>query len=269
MTSATVTLDIHGKIGILRLNRPHRMNAVNRRLYEDLAHHLKEATQAPSLRALILTGNPLIRNGIKKEAFCAGADLKEHDQKKRTPEEKQAYIQTAHATCLMLRTLPLPVIAAVNGPARGAGAEMALNCDFIIMAHKASLGFPETGLGSMVGGGVTRHLERTVGLPSARELIYTGRVLTGPESVTRGLALSSVPLEDLMDTALNLAQCLIAKAPRSLAWAKALIENAPQRPLADVYDDETEAIVSCMATRDWQEGIDAFKKNRQPVFKGE
>lgn len=269
MNPATVTLDIHQKIGILRLNRPHRMNAVNASLYKELSHLLKTATQDPTLRILILTGNPRIRDGVKKEAFCAGADLKDHDQKNRSPLEKRVYIEEAHAACLMLRTLPLPVIAAVNGPARGAGAEMALNCDFVIMANSASLGFPETGLGSMVGGGVTRHLERTVGLSLARELIYTGRVLTGPESVTQGLALSSVPIENLMDEALCLASRLITKAPLSLALAKSLMENAPQRPLAATYDDETDAIVSCMATQDWQEGIDAFKEKRQPIFKGE
>lgn len=268
MNPSTVVFEKHYKTGIIRLNRPHRMNAVIEILYEELDSILDSAASDPDIRVLILTGTSLIRDGKKKEAFCAGADLKEHARGERSPEENRAYIELAHATCLKLRTIPLPVIAAVNGPARGAGAEMALNCDFILMADTATLAFPETGLGTMVGGGVTRHLERTVGLPRARELIYTGRVLNGPASVAAGLALCSVPVERLLDEALTFAARMTPKAPLSMALAKTLMERAPQQCLAETYHEETEAILSCMKTRDWQEGIDAFKERRQPMFKG-
>ena len=268
MNPSTVTINQQDNIGIIRLNRPHRMNAVTETLYEELASILDSAASDPDIRVLILTGTPLIRDGEKKEAFCAGADLKQHARGERTPEEKRAYIELAHATCLKLCTVPLPVIAAVNGPARGAGAEMALNCDFILMADTATLAFPETGLGTMVGGGVTRHLERIVGLSRARELIYTGRILNGPASVASGLALCCVPVERLLDEALSFAARMADKAPRSIAFAKTLMQSAPQRHLAETYDEETEAILSCMKTRDWQEGIDAFKEKRQPIFKG-
>lgn len=268
MDPATVTFEREDRTGILRLNRPHRMNAVNETLYEELAAALDAAASHPEIRALILTGTPLVRQGKVKEAFCAGADLKEHAAGTRTLREKRAYIELAQATCLKLRTLPLPVIAAINGPARGAGAELALNCDFMLMADTATLAFPETGLGTMVGGGVTRHLERTVGQARARELIYTGRILKGPEAMAVGLALSSVPGRQLIPEALALSSRLTDKAPLSIALAKALMESAPQRPLGAAYDQETEAIVSCMKSRDWQEGVDAFTEKREPIFKG-
>lgn len=268
MAPATVTVEREDKTGILRLNRPHRMNAVNEAMYEELAAALDTAASRPDVRALILTGTPFVRQGKVKEAFCAGADLKEHAAGTRTLREKRAYIELAHATCLKLRTLPLPVIAAINGPARGAGAELALNCDFILMADTATLAFPETGLGTMVGGGATRHLERAVGLARARELIYTGRILKGPEAVKVGLALRSVPGGQLLPEALALSSRLTDKAPLSLALAKALTESTPQHSLEAAYAQETDAIVSCMKSRDWQEGIDAFTEQREPIFKG-
>ncbi|BCS95847.1 enoyl-CoA hydratase [Desulfoluna limicola] len=268
MNPPMVDFERQHNTGIIRLNRPHRMNAVTESLYHELSSLLDSAASDSKIRALILTGAPLIREGQKKEAFCAGADLKEHAKGGRTPDAKRAYIELAHSTCLKLRSSPLPVIAAVNGPARGAGAEMALNCDFVLMADTATIAFPETGLGTMVGGGVTRHLERAVGLSRARELLFTGRVLDGLESVQIGLALLSVPVARLMGEALALASRLSAKAPLSLTLAKALMESAPQRSLTETYHQETEAILTCMETRDWQEGIDAFKEKRQPIFKG-
>jgi len=274
MNPSTVIFETQDKIGILRLHRPYRMNAVIETMYEELGALLDSAAANSAIRALILTGATAIRqkgesrNSPIKEVFCAGADLKHHAEGGRTPQDKKAYIKLAHATCLRLRTLPLPVIAAVNGPARGAGSELALNCDFVLMADTATLAFPETGLGTMVGGGVTRHLERTVGLSRARELIYTGRVLSGPEAVKAGLALASVPVGCLMDEALALASRMTGKAPLSMALAKSLMENAPQHTLEEAYDQESRAILACMESRDWQEGIDAFKDKRQPIFKG-
>ncbi|WP_300669695.1 enoyl-CoA hydratase/isomerase family protein [Desulfoluna sp.] len=268
MTHATVLFEQQDQTGIIRLNRPHRMNAVIETMYEELTFILKTVVSDPRIRVLILTGSPRVRHGEIKEAFCAGADLKHHASAERSPQEKRAYIELAHATCQKLRTLPLPVIAAVNGPARGAGTELAMNCDFVLMADTATLAFPETGLGTMVGGGVTRHLERTVGLMRARELIYTGRSLNGPDSVVAGLALFSVPGPRLLEEALGFASRMTHKAPLSIAFAKSLMENAPQRSLTDAYREESEAILSCMKTQDWQEGIDAFKEKRQPTFKG-
>lgn len=268
MAFETLLVERDDQVLIVRLNRPERMNAVIEQMYLDLQATLAEAREDPGVRALVLTGSVRRKPGGDKQAFCAGADLKEHGAGRRTPEQKRAYIELAHETTRQLFELPLPVVAAVNGPARGAGAEMALNCDLVLMAHTASIAFPETGLGTMVGGGVTRHLTQLVGLERAKYLVYTGAVLDGPAAAVIGLALASHPLEDLMPRALNLARAMAEKAPISMAMAKDLLHRATLTDPATALHAETEAILDCMKTRDWQEGVDSFAERRPPRFQG-
>ena len=255
-------------VGVIRLNRPDRMNAVIEQMYLDLRTVLEQAEKDPETRALILTGSVWKRDKGDKQAFCAGADLKKHAAGERTPFQKREYILLAHDTCRMIYEFPKPIIAAVNGPARGAGSEMALNCDFILMADAASIGFPETSLGTFIGGGVTFHLTRMIGLTKAKELVYTGRILDGQAAASLGLALASYPLEDLMDQAFALARNLAEKAPISMKFAKEQLQKALCRDLQTALLVEAEAILACMTTRDWQEGIDAFAQKRKPVYKG-
>ncbi|RME21034.1 MAG: enoyl-CoA hydratase/isomerase family protein, partial [Deltaproteobacteria bacterium] len=176
MVLDTVLYDVDDGVALIRLNRPQRMNAVNERLYSDLISSIGEARKDDRVRAVVLTGTVLERNGQRKQAFCAGADLKEHAEGKRSGWQKRKYLLLANEACLALCRLPKPVVAAVNGPARGAGVELALNCDFIVMAESATLALTETSLGSFVGGGATKLLERMVGVVQARRLIYTGHV---------------------------------------------------------------------------------------------
>lgn len=145
---------------------------------------------------------------------------------------------------------------------------MALNGDFLIMADSASIGFPETGLATFVGGGVTYHLPKVVGMMKAKELIYTGKILNGPEAVELGLALRSVPVEQLMTEALGLAKELAEKAPISIGFAKKLMQQAPHRDLETILLAESEAILACMNTADWHEGIASFREKRKPIFRG-
>lgn len=268
MAFETLLVERDDQVLIVRLNRPDRMNAVIEQMYLDLQAALAEAREDPEVRAVVLTGSVRRKSGGDKQAFCAGADLKEHGAGRRTPEQKRAYIELAHETTRQLYELPLPVVAAINGPARGAGAELALNCDFMLMAHTASIAFPETGLGTFVGGGVTRHLTQLVGLARAKYLVYTGAVLDGASAAVIGLALSSHPLEDLMPRALHLARTIAAKAPISIAMAKDLLHRATLEDPAAALNAETEAILDCMKTWDWQEGIDSFAERREPRFQG-
>ena len=168
----------------------------------------------------------------------------------------------------MIYEFPKPVIVAVNGPARGAGTEMALNGDFLFMADTATIAFPETGLGTCVGGGATYHLGQIVGMMRARELIFTGRIVDGKEAVSLGLALKSLPVEQLLPESLAFAKLLAEKAPVSMALSKALIRQGPYRDLETVLLAESEAILACMNTEDWQTGIRSFSEKRKPVFKG-
>ncbi len=264
----TVIYEERDRLGIIRLNRPDRMNAVIEEMYRDLQTVLDRARSSTETRALILTGSVRRRPDGDKQAFCAGADLKKHSAGERTAWQRREYILLAHETTRLIYEHPKPVIAAVNGPARGAGAEMALNCDFVLMADNATIAFPETGLGTFVGGGVTYHLTQLVGMTTAKRLVYTGEVLDGPAAVACGLALRSVPLGQLMPTAEALANRIAEKAPISMAFAKEQIRRAPHRDLETVLLIEAEAILSCMKTKDWTEGIASFREKRKPKFEG-
>ncbi|MEA3333307.1 MAG: enoyl-CoA hydratase/isomerase family protein [Pseudomonadota bacterium] len=266
MAYETVIYERQDGVGILRLNRPDRMNAVIEQLYLDIQAVLTEAEKDDQVRALILTGSA--RPKDNKQAFCAGADLKEHKKGERTAWQKREYILLAHETTRLLYVFPKPVIVAVNGPARGAGTEMALNGDFLLMADSASIAFPETGLGTFVGGGVTSHLGKLIGRQKAKELVFTGRVLDGKAAVEIGLALKSVPIEELMPTALHLAATMAQKAPISMKFAKTILNQAESLDLQTALMIEAEAILACMTTQDWREGIVAFAEKRTPKYYG-
>ena len=179
MEYQTIQYSKEENIGIVRLNRPERMNAVIEEMYEELQDLMGRAELDDEVRVLILTGSVMQKGAVEKQAFCAGADLKKHAGGERTHAEQRQYIMLAHETTRKIYEFSKPFIAAVNGPARGAGVEMALNCDFIFMAENATLGLTETGLGTFVGGAITYHLPRMVGMSRAKELIYTGKIIDG------------------------------------------------------------------------------------------
>ena len=268
MTYDTLIFDREGHVGIVRLNRPERMNAVIEAMYHDLQAVLEVARDDAGIRALVLTGTVWKRGDGDKQAFCAGADLKKHAAGDRSPQQRRDYIRLAHETLHGLHEVSVPTLAAVNGPARGAGAEMALACDFLLMADTATLAFPETGLGTCVGGGVTRHLARTLGEMQAKHLMFTGEVVDGRGAEALGLALRSVPLERLLPEALALAELLADRAPVSLALVKRLIHRARDLDLRSVLEEEGDAILACMETRDWHEGIASFEEKRKPKYQG-
>jgi len=254
--------------GIIRLNRPERMNAVSEEMYSEIIDVLEKLESDESLRVLVLTGSVRVKDGLSKQAFCAGADLKKHASGERSPEQKREYIYLAHRANLKICTFPKPVIAAVNGAARGAGAEMALDCDFIYIADDATIGFPEIGLGTFVGGGVTKLLPERVGIVKARELIYTGRVLTGRDAVGYGLADASFSADELLPRVLEFAELIASRAPVSVSLAKKLLQLSPGMEIKTVLEMEAEAILQCMETEDWKEGIDAFNEKRKPLYRG-
>lgn len=265
----TLRVERRDRVTTVRLHRPDRMNAVNEAMYRELAGVLDQAAADPGVGALVLTGSVRERDGVRRQAFCAGADLKDHDAGRRTRAQQRAYIELAHDTARRLYEHPKPVVVAVNGAARGAGAELVLCCDLVLVADDATIAFPETGLGTMVGGGATWHLPRLVGLARAKELVLTGRVLDGGQAVAIGLALRSVPVAGLDAAALELAAALAARAPRSMAFAKEQLQRSAGRDLDTALRLEAEAILACMETADWREGARAFVERRPPEFTGE
>ncbi|MCF8198013.1 MAG: enoyl-CoA hydratase/isomerase family protein [Sulfuritalea sp.] len=246
-------------ISEIRLNRPHRLNAVTQQLYDELNTALGVAEADQNVRVVILTG--------EGRAFCVGADLKEH-KVGRTAFERRQYTQGEQIVCKRLMRLSKPVIAAVNGYALGAGAEMAIASDFILMAASAQIGLPEISIGTFLGGGVTYMLPRLVGLAKARELVFLGERIKGDEAVRIGLANRVLPDEGFLDAAREFARKIASKAPLSMQLAKEQLNMAAEGTLDTALVAELEGMMFAGTTQDWQEGIDAFAEKRTPIFKG-
>lgn len=244
----------------LTLNRPDRLNAVSLALYEALAREVRRIEGDQTVRAVVLTG--------AGRAFCAGADLKAHAERAPEGQDRNAYARAAQRANLALQRVSKPVIAAVNGAAVGAGLELALSCDLMLVAADAKLRLPEIALGTFVGGGVMRILPQRVGLARAKEIIFIGDFFSGEQASEWGLANRAVPRDAVAAEARALALLLAASAPVSLAKAKTIFRKAANAPMRRVMQWEEEALVQCMATNDWREGIAAFREGRPPVYTG-
>lgn len=259
-TTDVVLVRRNGPVLELTLNRPERLNAVSRPLYERLIEELTAAADDGDLRCVILTG--------AGRGFCAGADLKAHADGPPDQEERARYIDAAQKANLLLQTISKPVVAAVNGPAVGGGLELALSSDFMIVAEDAKLRLPEVALGTFIGGGVAYTLAERVGVPKARELIYFGDFFTGAEAAEMGVASRAVPTSEVLPTARSWAERLAERAPRSLAAAKRLIGPAAELTRTEVMDRERAALDEIFGTEDWAEGITAHHEGRPPRFTG-
>lgn len=250
-----------GSVLVVTLNRPERLNAVSLPLYRALDHALEEAEAGGDVRAVVLTG--------AGRAFCVGADLKAHGEGPPSGEQRRAYVETAQRVNLRIQSGPLPVVAAVNGHAIGAGLELALSADLMLVAEDAKLRFPEVALGTFVGGGVSYTLAERVGILKARELLYFGDFLLGREAEEIGLANRALPRGQVPSTALEWADRLSRHAPRSLAAAKRLVGPAGTIPREEALAREGEALLEIFGTRDWAEGVAAFHEERPPRYTGE
>lgn len=259
MAYETILYEMNNGIAEIRLNRPHRLNAVTQTLYDELNDALGVAEADRDARVVLLTG--------EGRAFCVGADLKEH-KTGRTAFDRRQYLQGEQIVCKRLMLLSKPVVAAVNGFALGAGAEVAMASDFILMAESAQIGLPEVSIGNYLGGGVTYLLPRLVGLAKARELVFLGERIKGDEAVRIGLANRVFPDDGFLDAAREFAQRIASKAPFSMQLAKEHLNMAAERTLDAALTAELEGMMFVGTTRDWQEGIDAFAEKRTPVFKG-
>lgn len=259
MTYENILFAKDGAIGVLKINRPKSLNALNPATVKEIAACLDIVRQDDSIHCLIVTGEG-------DRAFVAGADISA--MVSMTATEGHAFSKLGLEVLRKLETLSIPVIAAVNGFALGGGTELALACDLIIAADKAKFGQPEINLGIIPGFGGTQRLARRVGLPRARELIYSGDMIDAETALRYGLANKVVPLADLMNEALALAQKLAAKPPIAIRQAKAAINAGIDMDLDNGCRFENEAFALTFATEDKKEGMEAFLAKREAKFTG-
>jgi enoyl-CoA hydratase len=243
----------------ITFNRPKALNALNSALLEELSTALDRVAGDENIRVLVLTG-------AGDKAFVAGADIKELAGLSTLQAKHFAHM--GQTVISKIVALPIPAIAAVNGYALGGGLEMALACDFIYAAENASLGLPETTLGLIPGFGGTQRLPRLIGPNQAKELIYTGKIVTAAEAHAMGLVNRVDVPEVLMAFVMKTAHAMAAKSKVSLRAAKEAINTGLDSSLGTGLKIEQDAFAICMASEDAREGTRAFIEKRPPAFKG-
>ncbi len=247
-----------GLVSTLTLNRPDKLNALSTEVLNDLRSAITTIGAKEELRAAIITG--------AGKAFAAGADIAAMTEMNEW--EGRDFGALGHSVFASIEKLRFPVIAAVNGFALGGGCELALACDFIYASSKAKFGQPEVGLGVIPGFGGTQRLPRRIGSAMARELIYTGRMISADEALRIGLANAVFAPEELLDSAQKVAAHIASQGPIAVATAKRLIARGIEKPLLDANALEQDAFAACFGTEDQAEGMTAFLEKRDAVFKG-
>jgi enoyl-CoA hydratase len=254
----TIVLDVSSDIGILTINRPAKLNALNIQVHRELKTCLSEL-QSSSLKGLILTGEG-------EKAFIAGADIAE--MKPMTNGEAEAFSELGQQVTLLLETLPFPTIAAVNGFALGGGFEMALACDFIYASQNAVFGLPEVKLGLIPGFGGTQRLARVVGERRAKELMFSGRNIKSEEAKNLGIALEVFnDKTQLMEETKKWFEQTTANSSFAIARAKETLRYGVDKPLIEGLNIEARAFGEIFQTEQMIEGTSAFMEKRKAIFK--
>jgi len=246
-------------VATLTINRPDKLNALNREVLAALRHRLEAIGADDAVRCAVLTG-------AGDKAFVAGADIAE--MKDLGVDEARAFSKEGHATLAAIESLRVPVIAAVNGFALGGGCELALACDFIHASERARLGQPEVKLGVIPGFGGTQRLARRVGVGLARELVYSGAMIDAAEALRIGLV-NAVHAPDALGPAVaKLASTIAGRGPFAVAKAKEVLREGEGLPLPAANALEVEGFAACFGTADQSEGMAAFLDKRSPEFTG-
>lgn len=254
-----IIFKVEDKIALITFNRPKALNALNQELLTEFSQALDEIAGNEEIRVLVLTGT-----GDK--AFVAGADITE--LAKFNPLEAKLFSKKGQTTINKLQELAIPVIAAVNGFALGGGSEIALACDFIYASENANFGLPEITLGLIPGFGGTQRLPRLVGSNLAKELVFTGKMLSAAEAKDVGMVNKICSTNDLLKDVMKTAGVIASKGKVSLRAAKQVINNGLNVDLQTGCNIEIDAFAVCMASCDAKEGTAAFLEKRKADFKG-
>jgi enoyl-CoA hydratase len=257
MSTQTIIVERRGRVGIVRLNRPQALNALNVTLKDELLGAVEAFDADANVGCILMTGSD--------KAFAAGADIKEMAD--------QTYIDIFRADYTAdyerLARVRKPIIAAVAGFALGGGCELAMMCDLIIAADNAKFGQPEIKLGVIPGIGGTQRLTRAVGKAKAMDLILTGRMMDAAEAERSGLVARVVPAASLMEEAMKVAETIAAMSQPSLLAAKEAVNRSFETSLAEGVRFERRVFHALFATKDRKEGMAAFIEKRPPRFMNE
>jgi len=256
MTYEHIIVETRGRVGLITLNRPKAMNALNDALMDELGEALARFDADEGIGAMVLTGN--------EKAFAAGADIGAMKDWSYMDVYKSQYITRNWER---LRSVRKPVIAAVAGFALGGGCELAMMCDFIIAGDTAKFGQPEIKIGTIPGAGGTQRLPRAVSKAKAMDLVLTGRMMDAAEAERAGLVSRVVPGAALLDEALAAAGQIAGFSLPSVMAAKEAINRAYETPLAEGILFERRTFHSLFGTEDQKEGMTAFVEKRKASFK--
>jgi len=253
---------VHKGIVSLSLNRPQSKNAISIRLLKEFRECLDMVRLDNSVRALII-------RSTDPGSFCAGADLIE--RRTMTKPQVDKFLSDLRAALALLENLPVPTIAAISGPALGGGLELSLACDLRVAGSSVTkIGLPETRLGIIPGAGGTQRATRLLGLSKAKDLIFTGRMLSAYEAKEWGVVdYVADPSQTAFDRALQLAEEMSSSAPLALRAAKMAISRAPELALESGLDFENACYQPLLISKDRDEALAAFREKRKPVFRGE
>jgi enoyl-CoA hydratase len=254
MAYETILVESRGPIGLITLNRPKALNALNGQLIGELTEALAGFDADPQIAVMVITGS--------ERAFAAGADIKEMEGKDFIDAFQSDFIGPWQKVSRCKK----PIVAAVAGYALGGGCELAMMCDIIIAADNAKFGQPEISLGAIPGAGGTQRLTRAVGKSKAMEMVLTGRMMDADEAERANLVARVVPLSDLLDEALKLAETIAEKSQPVVAMAKEAVDVAYETTLQEGLRFERRTFYATFATEDRREGMQAFVEKRTPNF---
>jgi enoyl-CoA hydratase len=252
----TILVETRQRVGLIRLNRPEALNALNAALMAELNAALKSFDKDEGIGAIVITGD--------KRAFAAGADIKEMS----TSSAVEMMLKDNISAFDQIMSISKPVIAAVSGWCLGGGNELAMSCDMIVASETARFGQPEINIGVIPGAGGTQRLTRAVGKAIAMEMVLNNRTLTAQEALDYGLVNRVVPVESYLEDSLEFAAAFASRAPLAMKLGKEAVNLAFETPLSVGLAEERRAFYFLFATQDQKEGMQAFIEKRDANWQG-
>jgi enoyl-CoA hydratase len=253
----SILTETRGRVGLITLNRPQAMNALNLQLLTELLEALAAYDTDPAIGALVISGS--------ERAFAAGADIKFMAEASSDEMRANGFVELFEG----LRKVKKPIIAAISGFALGGGCELAMACDMLVASETARFGQPEVTIGVIPGAGGTQRLTRAVGKALAMEMILNNRTLSANEALQFGLVNRVVPVERFLDESLSLAAEVASRAPLAVVAAKEAVNRAFEFPLSTALAEERNLFYALFESADQKEGMQAFIEKRKPQWRGE